>query len=53
MSYYRLTSEGFRSAFPDAVDLPPRTSLQEIASSRFRHAMVTADVIVQTLVSCH
>ncbi len=53
MLYYRLTQEGFRSAFPDAVDNPPRVSLNEIAPSRLRHAMVTADAIVHTLVACH
>ncbi len=53
MLYYRLTQEGFRSAFQDAVDNPPRISLHEIAPSRLQHAMVTTDAIVQTLVACH
>ncbi len=53
MLYYRLTQEGFRSAFPEAVANPPRVSLNEIAPSRFRHAMVTADAIVHTMVACH
>ncbi len=53
MLYYRLTQEGFRSAFPEAIDNPPRVSLNEIAPSRLRHAMATADVIVHTLVACH
>jgi Replication-relaxation len=53
MLYYRLTQEGFRSALPEAVDNPPRVSLNEIAPSRLRHAMVTADAIVHTLVACH
>ena len=53
MLYYRLTQEGYRSAFPEAVDNPPRVSLNEIAPSRLRHAMVTADAIVHTLVVCH
>jgi hypothetical protein len=52
-AYYRLTLEGHRSAFPDATEAPPRTSLQEIAPSRLRHFMVTADVIVHSLVACH
>lgn len=53
MLYYRLTLEGHRSVFPDATEAPPRTSSQEIAPSRLRHFMVTADVIVHSLVSCH
>ena len=53
MLYYRLTQEGFRSAFPDVIDNPPRVSISEIAPSRLRHAMVTADAIVHTLVACH
>lgn len=53
MSYYRLTNEGYRAAFPEAADEPPRSSLTEIAPSRLRHAMVTADAIVHTLVACH
>ena len=53
MSYYRLTSEGHRSAYPEAIDGQSRTSLNEIAPSRLRHAMVTADAIVHTLVACH
>ena len=52
MLYYRLTQEGFRSAFPEDTDNPPRVSLHEIAPSRLRHAMVTADAIVHTLVAC-
>ncbi|MEX1027005.1 MAG: replication-relaxation family protein [Candidatus Paceibacterota bacterium] len=53
MSYYRLTLEGHRAAFPDTTDTPPRTSLHEIAPSRIRHAFATADVIVHCLVGCH
>ena len=53
MSYYRLTNEGYRVAIPESLDEPPRSSLNEIAPSRLRHAMVTADVIVHTLVACH
>ena len=53
MSYFRLTLEGYRTAHPEAVDAPPRTSLNEIAPSRLRHAMGTADAIVHTLVACH
>lgn len=53
MRYYRLTQEGFRSASPEAADNPPRVSLNEIAPSRLRHAMVTGDAIVHTLVACH
>ena len=52
MSYYRLTIEGYRAASLDSTEAPPRTSLQEIAPSRFRHAMATADAIVQTLAAC-
>lgn len=53
MSYYRLTNEGYRVAIPESIDEPPRSSLNEIAPSRLRHAMVTADAIVHTLVVCH
>ena len=53
MHYYRLTQEGFRAAFPEASDNPPRTSLNEIATSRLRHAIATAQVIVHTLVASH
>ena len=53
MSYYRLTIEDHRAASLDSSEAPPRASLQEIAPSRFRHAMATADAIVQTLAACH
>lgn len=53
MSYYRLAYEGYRATFPENADSPPRTSLNEIAPSRVRHAMATAEVIVQTLVASH
>lgn len=53
MAYYRLTLDGFRTACPNAAEAPPRQSLQEIAPSRFRHAMATADAIVQTLAASH
>ena len=53
MSYFRLTLNGHRAAFPDEVDSPPRTSLSEIAPSRVRHAMATAEMIVHSLVACH
>ena len=53
MSYYRLTNEGYRVAIPESVDEPHRSSLNEIAPSRLRHAMVTADAIVHTLVACY
>jgi len=53
MSYYRLTLEGHRAAFPDATEAPSRTILQEIAPSRLHHAMITADAIVHSLASCH
>ena len=53
MSYYRLTIEGHRAASLDSTEAPPRTSLQEIAPSRFRHAMATTDAIVHTLAACH
>ena len=53
MSYFRLTPEGYRTAYPQAADAPSRSSLSEIAPSRLRHAMATADAIVQTLVASH
>ena len=53
MSYYRLTIESHRAASLDSTEAPPRTSLQEISPSRFRHAMATADAIVHTLAACH
>lgn len=53
MSYYRLTLEGQRVAFPDATDAPPRASLAEVAPSRLKHALATAEAIVHTLVACH
>jgi hypothetical protein len=52
-SYYRLTAEGHRMAFPGAPEAPPRTSLQEIAPSRLKHAMATAEILVHTLAACH
>ena len=53
MAYYRLTSEGFRTAFPSEANSPARSSLTEVAPSRVRHAMATADIIVHSLVACH
>ena len=53
MAYYRLTVEGHRVAFPESTESPPRTSLAEIAPSRVRHTMSTADIIVHSLVACH
>lgn len=53
MHYYRLTQEGYRAALPEAVDNPPRVTLNEIAPSRLRHAIATAEVIVHTLVASH
>lgn len=53
LSIYRLTLEGFRAAFPESSEQPPRCSLNEIAPSRVRHAMATADAIVHTLTACH
>ena len=53
MFYFRLTLEGYRIAYPDAADAPPRATLNEIAPSRLRHAMATADAIAHTLVACH
>lgn len=53
MSYYRLTLEGQRVAFPDATETHPRAGLTEIAPSRLKHALVTADAIVHTLAACH
>ena len=51
MSYYRFTYEGYRAAFPENSDSPPRSSLHEIAPSRLRHALITAEVITHTLVA--
>ena len=53
MAYYRLTLEGHRVAFSESTEAPPRTSLTEIAPSRVRHTMTTADIIVHSLVACH
>lgn len=53
MAYFRLTVEGYRAALPDVVDGPPRVTLSEIAPSRVRHAMATAEAIVHALVACH
>ena len=53
MSYYRLTLAGHRAAFPAATDPPSRTNLTEIAPSRLKHAMASADAIVHTFVACH
>jgi hypothetical protein len=52
MNYYRLTSEGFRMLHTEQA-LAPRSLITEIAPSRFRHTMATADVIVHALVSAH
>lgn len=52
-SYYRLTSEGYRVAFPDSSQSPPRNNFLEIAPSRVRHAMATADAIAHTMTACH
>lgn len=53
MHYYRLTNAGYQAIHPDIGSLPPRTLVSEIAPSRFRHAMATADIIVHTVVACH
>lgn len=53
LHYYRLTTDGFRILQPEVDQAPPRTLISEVAPSRFRHAMATAEVIVHTLVSCH
>ena len=53
MLYFRLTLEGHRAAFGEAEDSPTRTRLNEIAPSRVKHAMITADAIVHTLVASH
>ncbi len=53
MSYYRLTSEGYRAAYPDMTESPPRTNFNEVAPSRVRHAMATADAITHTINCCH
>ncbi len=53
ISIYRLTLEGHRAAFPESTEAPTRSSLNEIAPSRVRHTMATADAIVHTLTACH
>lgn len=53
LHYYRLTHAGFQSLHPEGIETPPRTLVSEIAPSRFRHAMATADIIVHTIVACH
>ncbi len=53
ISIYRLTLEGHRAAFAESTEAPPRSNLKEIAPSRVRHAMATADAIVHTLAACH
>jgi len=53
ISIYRLTLEGHRTAFPESAEAPPRSSLNEIAPSRVRHTLSTADAIVHTLAACH
>jgi hypothetical protein len=53
LSYYRLSPEGHRTVFPDATEGLPKSASQEIAPSRFRHSMATADAIVHALVACH
>ncbi len=42
-----------RHRFPEHAESQPRTSLNEIAPSRLRHAIITAEVITHTLVACH
>lgn len=53
MSYYRLTPEGYRAAFPDKLESPPRTNFAEVAPSRVRHAIATADAIAHTMTASH
>ena len=53
VSIYRLTLDGHRAAFPESTEAPPRSSLHEIAPSRVRHTLATADAIVHTLAACH
>jgi len=53
VSVYRLTLEGYRAAFPESAEAPPRSSLNAIAPSRVRHTLATADAIVHTLAACH
>ena len=53
MSYYRLTPEGYRAAFPDKSESPPRTNFAEVAPSRVRHAIATADAIAHTMTASH
>lgn len=51
--YYRLTTTGFRMLYPDRDDTAPRTLVSAIAPSRLSHALITADIIVHTLVAAH
>lgn len=53
VSIYRLTLDGYRAAFPESAEAPPRSSLHAIAPSRVRHTLATADAIVHTLAACH
>lgn len=52
MHYYRLTVAGCRALNPDERVQVGRSHLSEIAPTRFRHAMITTDVIVHTLIAC-
>ena len=53
ISIYRLTLDGYRAAFAESTESPPRSSLNAIAPSRVRHTLATADAIVHTLAACH
>ncbi len=53
LHYYRLAASGFRAVHTDFDETIPKYTGTEIAPSRFQHAMITADVIVHLLVSCH
>lgn len=53
MHYYRLTPAGYHALHPDDDRTPGKSLVSEIAPSRLNHAMVTADVIVHTLIACH
>ncbi len=51
--YFRLTPAGYRALHPDSDQPAPKSTLSEIAPSRFQHTMMTTEVIVHMLTSCH
>ena len=53
LHYYRLSREGFRLLHADDHEEFHSKAVAEIAPSRFRHAMTTADVMVHILLAGH